>query len=123
MDPLWAVIFLLSGIFVGGVAAFVYLQRAYLEEFRSMAERLDRFEPTTQRTIALLANLVLFIVTALFHLRHVPAEGRLVSRFLWDLLFSELVLWAIAPWFLALQRQALELADPLAASEDRRQVD
>lgn len=85
--------------------------------------RLDRFEPTTQRTIALLANLVLFIVTALFHLRHVPAEGRLVSRFLWDLLFSELVLWAIAPWFLALQRQALELADPLAASEDRRQVD
>ncbi|MFO0724202.1 MAG: hypothetical protein U1E65_10495 [Myxococcota bacterium] len=52
MDPLWAVIFLLSGIFVGGVAAFVYLQRAYLEEFRSMAERLDRFERSMRPSIA-----------------------------------------------------------------------
>lgn len=51
MDPLWAVIFLLSGIFVGGVAAFVYLQRAYLEEFRSMAERLDRFERSMRPSI------------------------------------------------------------------------
>ena len=52
MDPLWAVIFLLSGVFVGGVTAFVYLQRAYLEEFRSMAERLDRFERSMRPSIA-----------------------------------------------------------------------
>lgn len=85
--------------------------------------RLDRFEPSTQRTVALLANALIYLALTLYCLRHVPAEGRLLSRILWDLLLSELVLWVAAPWFLALQRQALEIADPYAAAEDRRQVD
>jgi len=85
--------------------------------------RLDRHDPIIQWLVALATNASLFLVFTAILLHHLPGAGRLFSRFAWDLLFSELAVLALAPWFFALQRHALEFADPVAAMEDRRQLD
>ncbi len=85
--------------------------------------RLDRDVTAVQVGVALLANLVLFLGLSLTQIRALPAPGAAWLRLLWDLLWSQLALALLAPWFFAVQRRALVLADPLTALLERREAD
>ena len=89
-----------------------------------LRDRLAREETILQTFIAVLANVVLFLALALTQLWSFPAPGALVGRMLWDLLWSLVFIALVGPWFFALQRRTLELADAVATSLHRRkQVD
>ena len=85
--------------------------------------RLDRDGTTTQVIVALLANLGLFLVLSLTQIGALPAPGAAWLRLLWDLLWSQLALVLVAPWFFAVQRRALVLADPLTAFLERPEAE
>jgi len=73
-------------------------------------ERLQRDETPVRVLVALLLNVALFI--ALTVVRLLMTHGAPVAwpRILSDLVWSQLVLLLIAPWFFALQVRTLELA-------------
>jgi hypothetical protein len=83
--------------------------------------RLDRDGTATQVVVALLANLGLFLSLSLTQIGALPLPGAAWLRLLWDLLWSQLALVLIAPWFFAVQRRALVLADPLTAFLERQE--
>jgi rod shape-determining protein MreD len=85
--------------------------------------RLDRDGTVVQVVVALLVNLGLFLGLSLTQIGALPAPGAAWLRLLWDLLWSQLALALLAPWFFAVQRRALELADPLTAFLERRETD
>ena len=85
--------------------------------------RLDRDGTVVQVVVALLVNLGLFLGLSLTQIGALPAPGAAWLRLLWDLLWSQLALALLAPWFFAVQRRALELADPLTAFLERREAD
>lgn len=85
--------------------------------------RLDRDGTATQVVVALLANLALFLGLSLTQIGALPVPGAAVLRLLWDLLWSQLALIVIAPWFFAVQRRALALADPLTAFLERQETE
>ena len=76
----------------------------------SVRERLQRGETLVRVTVALLANVALFLVLSLARARHVPAGATAWPRMLSDLVWSQAVLALVAPWFFALQLRTLELA-------------
>jgi len=83
--------------------------------------RLDRDGTVVRVVVALLTNLALFLGLSLTQISALPAPGAAWLRLLWDLLWSQLALVLIAPWFFAVQRRALVLADPLTAFLERRE--
>ena len=83
--------------------------------------RLDRDGTVVQVIVALLANLALFLGLSLTQISALPVPGAAWLRLLWDLLWSQLALMLIAPWFFAVQRRALVLADPLTAFLERHE--
>ena len=85
--------------------------------------RLDRDNPAVQVVVALVVNLVLFLGLSLTQIGALPEPGATWWRLLWDLLWSQLALVLIAPWFFAAQRRALVLADPLTAFLERREAE
>ncbi|MBI5380456.1 MAG: rod shape-determining protein MreD [Opitutae bacterium] len=89
----------------------------------NLRNRLDRDAPAMQVVVTLLANLGIFLAVSLAHSRGLPDLGATWGRLLWDLLWSQVALIVITPWFFALQRRALELADPVTTAWERRHHD
>jgi hypothetical protein len=61
--------------------------------------------------VALLANLFLFIALSFLLVGSNPRPAAAWLRIFSDLFFSQLVILVIAPWFIALQDQAMSLAE------------
>ena len=89
----------------------------------NLRARLDRDNPAVQVVVALVANFALFLGLSLTQLSALPRPGATWWRLLWDLLWSQFALVLIAPWFFAVQRRALVLADPLTAFLERREAE
>lgn len=94
---------------------FVFFGLAFAVIFR-LRDRLARDETLIRVTVALLANLALFLAVSFARLADSPAPGDAWLRLFFDLACSQVVLAVIAPWFFALQGRALELArtEPVA---------
>lgn len=73
-------------------------------------DRLPREDTTGRVVIALLANLVIFLVFSFSQVIRSPAPSAVWPRLLADLAVSEIFLAIITPWFFALQTRALVLA-------------
>ncbi len=73
-------------------------------------ERLQRDETAVRVLVALILNLALFVALTVVRLRMAHGAPTAWARILCDLVWSELVLVLIAPWFFALQLRTLELA-------------
>jgi rod shape-determining protein MreD len=81
----------------------------------NLRDRLPHEETTGRVVIALFANLALFLALSFIEIDHSPAPGTSWLRLFVDLIFSQIVLALIAPWFFALQRRATALAQPAPA--------
>ena len=76
----------------------------------NLRDHVPREETIVRVIVALLANLVLFLALSFALIGRGPAPGAVWPRLIFDLLCSQLLLAVIAPWFFALQAQALVLA-------------
>ena len=82
--------------------------------------RFPREETLFGLLAALLANLALFLALSFVVLAAHPAPWAVWPRLFADLGWSQLCLFLITPWFLALQRRVLELGHVDLAAESRR---
>ncbi len=82
--------------------AFCFLHNA--------ARRLPREETLVGVVSALFVNLALFVVLAVVDLGSLPDTPSGALRLLADLIVSQVFTTLVGPWFLALQRAALDLA-------------
>jgi cell shape-determining protein MreD len=82
--------------------------------------RFARDETIVGVVTALFANLALFLGLSVVVLGDHPAPAAAWERLIFDLGWSQLFIAAIAPWFFALQRRALELGRVDLADEHRR---
>lgn len=73
-------------------------------------DHVPREETVARVFVALLVNLALFLVISFVLVGRGPAPGAVWPRLFFDLLWSQLFLAVIAPWFFALQARALVLA-------------
>ncbi|HTO03156.1 MAG TPA: hypothetical protein VL069_05605 [Opitutus sp.] len=78
----------------------------------NIRDRVPRDETVARVMIAVVTNLVLFLVFSLFLISRFPSAATAWPRLGLDLLCSQLVIIVIAPWFFALQSGALEIARP-----------
>ena len=101
----------------GRQAALLGLAFCFVHRVRA---RLPREETLIAVVVALFVNLALFVVLAFLDLGELPDPASAGLRLLADLVVSQLVTALIGPWFLALQRQALERTGALPASTLRR---
>jgi len=85
-----------------------------------LRDRIPRDETAPRVALALIANLVLFLVFTFLQSRHLPADAPHWPRVLVDLLCSQLFILVAAPWFFALQARTLELTHSAVASYERR---
>ena len=76
---------------------------------QALRERVPHDHLPGRVTIALAANLALFLALSLLESLRAPAAAHLGSRLVADLLGSEIFLALIAPWFFAFQEKALTL--------------
>ena len=86
----------------------------------NLRDRVPRDETVGRVVIALLANLALFLVFSFLQISHLDNAATAWPRSIFDLLCSQLFLALIAPWYFALQTQALGLVEPLSEIYDRR---
>lgn len=75
-----------------------------------LRERLPREDNLAATIVVLFANLALFIVFSFTQISGSPAPAALWPRLLADLLWSQVLLTLITPWFFALQAGTLALA-------------
>lgn len=73
-------------------------------------DRVPRDQLTTRVIVALLANLGLFLVLSFLLIGRGPAPGTMWPRLITDLVCSQVLVALAAPWYFALQEQALVLA-------------
>jgi len=71
--------------------------------------RFPREETSFNVVVALLVNLVLFIVITVSLIHRSPAPAEMIPRLLIDLLASEMFVLVCSPWSFALQERSLEL--------------
>jgi rod shape-determining protein MreD len=81
----------------------------------NLRDRLPHEETTGRVVIALFANLALFLSLSFLEIDLSPAPGTSWLRLFVDLIFSQVALALIAPWFFALQRRASAFAQPAPA--------
>ncbi|HVU32455.1 MAG TPA: hypothetical protein VHE61_03410 [Opitutaceae bacterium] len=75
-----------------------------------LRDRVPRNDTFTRVSVAVLANLVLFLVFSFVETIHSPAPAANWPRLLMDLVCSQVFLALVAPWAFALQARALEIA-------------
>ena len=73
-------------------------------------ERVPRDDNVALTAIVLVTNLALFLVFSLGQIHDLPSPAAMWPRLIADLLFSQLFLVLVTPWFFALQSGALALA-------------
>ncbi|MES1167369.1 MAG: hypothetical protein ABUL68_05140 [Pseudomonadota bacterium] len=76
-----------------------------------LRDRLPREETFARVLVVLFSNLGIFLVFSLAKASRLPASAEIWPRLIVDLACSQVFLVLIAPWFFALQRQVLALAN------------
>lgn len=74
-----------------------------------LRDRLPREDTTSRVVIALLANLALFLLFSFIQVTRSPAPAAVWPRLIADLIWSQIFLTLVAPWFFALQYRSLIL--------------
>ncbi len=72
--------------------------------------RIPRDDTIAAVVVVLLTNLALFLVFSFTQIQDSPSPATLWPRLIADLVFSQLTLATVTPWFFRLQARALELA-------------
>ena len=80
--------------------AFIYVART----------RFPRDETLVGTAVALVANAAVYLCLCVALIPRNPAAGSIWLRMVSDLCLSELLIIVVAPWFFALQTQALEIS-------------
>jgi rod shape-determining protein MreD len=75
-----------------------------------LRERLPREDNVAAVVVVLFTNLTLFLVFSFTQIHASPAPAAVWPRLLSDLLWSQIFLTLVTPWFFALQAGALALA-------------
>ncbi len=75
-----------------------------------LRDRLPKDDTLGLVIVVLFANLALFLVFSLGQIRSSPAPAAVWPRLIADLACTQIFLALVAPWFFALQAQALALA-------------
>lgn len=75
-----------------------------------LRERLPRDDTVARIIVVLLTNLALWVVFSFLQITRSPAPAAAWPRLIADLVFSQIFLAIVAPWFFALQHRALVLA-------------
>jgi cell shape-determining protein MreD len=75
-----------------------------------LRDRVPRNDTISRVTVAVLANLALFLVFSFSQLLRSPAISGAWPRLFIDLICSQIFLALVAPWFFALQSRSLVLA-------------
>lgn len=75
-----------------------------------LRERLPRDDNVATVVVVLFANLTLFLVFSFTQIHASPAPAAIWPRLLADLLWSQVFLALVTPWFLSLQAGAMALA-------------
>ena len=75
----------------------------------NLRDHVPRDETVARVTIALLANLALYLVLSFVLVGRGPNPGAVWPRLIFDLVCSQVVLALIAPWFFAFQARMLVL--------------
>lgn len=75
-----------------------------------LRDRVPRNDTLSRVTVAVLANLALFLVFSFLQIIRTPAISAIWPRMLFDLMCSQLLLAIIGPWYFALQARSLVLA-------------
>lgn len=94
-------------LWFGGHALLFCVAHTFVFHFRS---RVPREEPLVGVLAALLANLGIFLALSFVVTGRSPQGVDAWPRLMADLMISQTLLAAIAPWFLSLQEKSLELA-------------
>jgi len=81
----------------------------------NLRDRIPREDPAARRFIALAVNAAVFLALSAVLIRRGLGRPAAWPRLASDLLASEIALALVAPWFFALQAQALRLARVEAA--------
>lgn len=133
----WSLTLSLGGAFIAFPALFISLRPALLLAFtlgllwdaahpvpfgfhafllatattliHAVRHRFPRNEPVVATLVVLFANLFLLIVSTSLLTLFTPDHPSVWSRFLTNLLLSQIVLAFITPWFFALQHHSLHL--------------
>lgn len=86
-----------------------------------LRDRVPRDDTVAAIVVALLTNLVLFLVFSFTQIHDSPAPSAIGARLLVDLIVSQVFVALVTPWFLALQAHALEFTRrATAAFHERR---
>lgn len=108
---------LLSGCLFDAGAPVTFGQQAithalgFLWLYR-MRNRIAHDIPVIQASVAVLANSALYLALFVIHFHHLNSFATIWPRFLWEMLFSSLLVGLVAPWVMALQSEALRLITP-----------
>lgn len=76
----------------------------------NLRDRIPRDDNLGRVAVVLLVNLGLFLLLSFYEVAHSPAPAAVWPRLMADLLWSQLFLALVTPWFFALQERALVLA-------------
>jgi rod shape-determining protein MreD len=82
---------------------------AHVFVFR-LRDRIARNDTVSRVTVAVLANLALFLVLTFLQLIRTPAIAAIWPRMIFDLVCAQLCIVLIGPWYFALQAKSLVLA-------------
>lgn len=88
---------------------------------RHVRDRIAHDDSLSLTFVTLLANLALFLVFSFSQIQASPAPAAIWPRLIVDLLCSQVFVTLVTPWFFALQRQSLVLADRFAERTYARQ--
>lgn len=75
-----------------------------------LRDRIPRDDTLGRIAVVLLVNLALFLPVSFYQIADSPAPAAVWPRLLADLLWSQLFLTVVTPWFLALQERSLVIA-------------
>jgi rod shape-determining protein MreD len=75
-----------------------------------MRDRIARNDTVSRITVAVLANLALFLVLTFLQLIRTPAIAAIWPRMIFDLICSQVAIVIIGRWYFALQAKALVVA-------------
>ena len=75
-----------------------------------LRDRIPRDDTIGRVTVAILANLGVFLILSITRMLRLPVASANWPRLICDLICSQLLVALIAPWFFALQSRALALA-------------
>jgi rod shape-determining protein MreD len=108
---------ILSGFIFDAGSSVTFGQNALLHGIGflllfKLRSRLAHEETAVQVVVAIIANILLYLVRFVLLFSQLTSFSGMWSRFLWELVFSSVAVGLLVPWTFALQAKALDFATP-----------